>query len=294
MKRIAIISAIIALVLFTTAGFASPLLKLDVAKYDPYPVEAGQYAKIWIKAENTGSDPVTDATFVLEPEYPFYLDPSETGVRAYGRISSQTDLLLEYKVRVDKDALNGTSKIKLKYQLEAGKSWLEKTFDITVTNKPRNPELVPLFSGITPIAYPGGKSELTVDIANVAPGTAYYIIVEASTLAAVIEKNKVFVGTLEADDFDSVSFELEFKNVTPGEYPVFLKAVYKNEDYDTVVSEGNVTITLLSKKEALSKITEPTPVWYYLAYLVVIVLLFRFFIIPWAKKTHHFIWKRRK
>ncbi len=293
MKKILAILAAFALFLAVQPAFASSSLKIDVAKYDPYPVEAGRYATIWVKVENTGTDPATNSTFVLVPEYPFYLDGSETGTRQYGRISSQTDFLLEYKVRVDRDALNGTSKIKLKYQTDGGSSWLEKTMDITVTKKPTNAEIVPLFSNIEPAAYPTGASTLTIDLANVAPGPAYYIIIEASTPAATIEKNKVFVGTLEADDSDSVSFDLRFRNVTPGEYPVLVKMLYKDSNYNNVVSEGNVSITLISQKEALKRIAEPVPIWTYLISILLVFALLKFFIMPWAKKTHRFIWKRK-
>src|SRR3989338_5760658 len=95
---------IFALILMATA-LAAPVviggvLRVDLAKYDPEPTQAGKIATVWIKAENIGTEAVKDTTFTLRSDYPFSL-PNKDPTRNYGQISSGDDVLLEYKILVD-------------------------------------------------------------------------------------------------------------------------------------------------------------------------------------------------
>ena len=48
-----------------------PNLQIKQLKYEPYPVNPGEYVRIWIKVENAGTGMTDDATFKLVPKFPF-------------------------------------------------------------------------------------------------------------------------------------------------------------------------------------------------------------------------------
>ncbi|MCD6477391.1 MAG: hypothetical protein J7K87_00080 [Candidatus Aenigmarchaeota archaeon] len=281
---------------YTTTGYSppgeTPSFRINLLKYDPYPAEPGKYMTLWIEVYNTGTNTAKNVVFELEPEYPFSLDSNENATREFSSIPGLFTVVLQYKVRVDTDAVDGWNEIKLKYKIGNG-DWVEKKSEIYVNKAPNEAELTPLFVSADPIPYPGGETKLTINIANVAPGSAYYTIVKAESPIATIPVNKIFVGTLDADDFESVEFDMKIKdNIKPGRYPVYIKSYYKNEDYKKVETNGTVYIQVYPKEEAIKELTPQTPWYMYLIYIIIILAALKYFIIPWTKKAASYIKKK--
>lgn len=260
------------------------LLNVQLAKYDPVPAEAGNIMTVWIKVENRGIEPVPNATFVLVPSYPFSL-PNNDPERNYGRITGLDDIRLEYKVLVDKKAINGTYSLKMKYHT-GDKIWLEKEFSLTVKEleREKKADLKALFVNVDPAAYSNGNTRLTVDIANVGDGTAFYTIVKAVSDVASIERNEIFVGTLGPNDFDSADFELKLSDAV-GNYPVSIITVYKDSDGNEITQSSTVYMEILSQEEAKRAQKNETPVWAYAIYLILIILAVKFVFMPIWKKA---------
>ncbi len=269
--------AILAFILVATA-LAAPVviggvLKVELAKYDPAPAQAGKIVTIWIKAENTGTEPLADAVFTLKPEYPFSL-PNNDPVRSYGSIASGDDILLEYKLYVDPGAPNGTYKMKVIYG--RGGITSEKDVEITVKEKDKGADLDAFFVRMEPVAYPGSSTRLTIDIVNRNPGTAYYTTASIESPAAVIERNEIYVGNLESDDFDSVDFDLKIKSdVQPGQYPVHVTMTYKDADSDTFQKTDTVNINVISAKEANAGTQSELPLLNIVIGILVLLVLVR-------------------
>lgn len=91
---------------------------------DPYPAEPNTYVEILVKFENNGMDNVNDFMTEVIPEYPFSLDPGSNGVVKIGNIEGlQEDgeaIFVKYKIRVDKDAIDGDNSIKIRYTYNTG------------------------------------------------------------------------------------------------------------------------------------------------------------------------------
>ena len=132
------------------------------------------------------------------------------------------------------------------------------------------------------LPFPGGLTKITVDIVNADSGTAYYTLVKASSEAATIDRDSIFVGTLEGNDFDSVDFDLKIKDVEPGTYPVDISMVYKDKDSNEVSSSGTVYLRVGSTEEfaAVSKVE--APIWMYAFYIFIFVVVLRL-LIPFFK-----------
>ena len=278
-------------------GFApSETASFDInqLKYDPYPAEPGEYMTLWIEIHNKGTGNADNVVFELEPKYPFSLDMSELATREFSTIPGLYTMVLQYKMRVDKDALEGWNEIKLKYKIDDG-SWMEKETEIYVTEPPNKAELKVFYVGIEPKTYPRGETTLSVDLANIASGSAYYTIVEAESEAAEIEVNEIFIGTMDADDFDTIDFNLKIKeNVKPGRYPVTIKSYYKDEDDKRYETEDTVYIKVYNAEEVMQELQVETPWYQYLAYIIVALIIIKYFITPAFKKTISFFRKKKK
>ncbi len=123
---------------------ASPLsyasFFVTTLKYDPYPVNAGEWFDLWIKVQNIGEGNAPDASFELSPQYPF--SSNDSLLRDYGlvygtvdahRISADLDssqVILKYRVKVADNAPDGTSNLKLIVKTDSSSS--ATSFDIPV------------------------------------------------------------------------------------------------------------------------------------------------------------------
>ena len=257
----------------STVPIKGGVLDVQMAKYDPIPAEAGKLVTIWFDVRNLGIETVDNASFILLTEYPFSL-PNGDPERVYGRLTGLDDIRLEYKLLVETGAPNGTYGLKMKYSTE-GRLFTEKDFYISVEKAGNAADLKALFVRAEPPAFPGSGSRLTVDVTNTDKGTAYYVIVRASSEAAFIERDSVFVGTLEANDFDSVDFDVSMKDVEPGIYPVNIEMTYKDKD-SSEIEENDVVYMRLGSLDEMSAVgKDSTPGWMYIVYAFVLVVVLR-------------------
>jgi len=117
----------------------------------------------------------------------------------------------------------------IKYKDSNGTAYTETTY--VGMKIGQEPEIDAVISEAEPAVFPGGKSDITIDLFNIGVGTAKYVVAELSTKAGKLDQEKVFIGTLEADDFDSFSVKLAVSpTVDPAkENWVNVKLVYKNQ-----------------------------------------------------------------
>ena len=179
-------------------------IQLTSLKYEPYPVNPGEYFTLWIKAENVGNELTEDAIFELVPEYPFSLDSNEDPIREYGQLTTEP-VVMEYKVRVDKDAVDGTNELKLRYKTDKSDSnWIYKEFDIIVDDAQTDFDLV---------VQEVSDSEVSIAIANTGKNIAYSVIVRIPEQEGfqTTGTNGQMVGNLEDGDYTLVGFDITEK-----------------------------------------------------------------------------------
>ncbi len=167
-------------------------------KYEPYPVNTGEYFEVWFEAILGDND---YAKFELIEEFPFSLDSNEEAVRVYEDVANR-EVVMRYKVRVDKDAVEGNNELKLKYTSNKySDSFVIKHFDISVDQVQTSFDAV-----IQEIA----DSEVSIAIANAGKNTANSVVVripEQEGFKATGTDGQM-VGNLDAGDYSIVSFSL--------------------------------------------------------------------------------------
>ncbi|MBN1386237.1 hypothetical protein JW968_04680 [Candidatus Woesearchaeota archaeon] len=185
-------------------------IQISKLKYEPYPVNPGEYVTVWIQAENVGSEVTQDAIFRLAPEYPFSLDSNENSVREFGSLIPGRPVILEYKVRVDKDAVKGTNELKLEYSIDGKENhWLYKEFDITLADAQTDFDMV-----IQEVS----DDEASIAIANVGKNVAYSVIVRIPEQPdfTVDGTDGQMVGNLENGDYTMVGFGINRRRGAEG------------------------------------------------------------------------------
>ena len=106
----------------------TPQFAIQTLKYDPFPVNAGEWFDLWVKAQNIGQDDAQNVAFQLQQDYPFEFDNSSTQLYSLvpGTINANknkqsvdgsTDanqVLMKFRVKVADNAPEGTSVLKIK------------------------------------------------------------------------------------------------------------------------------------------------------------------------------------
>ncbi len=112
-------------------------------------------------------------------------------------------------------------------------------------------EVDAVVNSVEPLAFPGGTSEIVVDMFNIGLADAKYVVVGLSGAYASVEEPRQFIGTLEADDFDSFKTKVSFDPTTPlGDLPITLKIFYKDEELEERVTTKNLVVKVASPGEA--------------------------------------------
>ncbi len=122
--------------------------RIDSLKYEPYPVEPGKYFTLWIKAENFGNVDAEDFSLEFVDNYPFSLQPSQEHIRNLGKVGSLDQVVMEFKIYTDENAVPGDNEIKVKFT-DDGTTWVSKEIIVNVQSpdailsieKVENPEL---------------------------------------------------------------------------------------------------------------------------------------------------------
>ena len=100
------------------------IMRVTMINQIPDPAEPGKYVDLRFKFENNGSKAAENVEAEILPQYPFSLDPGTSAVKSLGSINPQqkgdNGVIIKYRLRVDKDALEGESEVKLRYRANKG------------------------------------------------------------------------------------------------------------------------------------------------------------------------------
>ena len=173
-------------------------IQITQLKYEPFPVNPGEYIDLWVKV-NLGTS-ARDATIELIPQFPFSLDPNEEAVRRFG--STATEIIVKYKVRVSKDAVEGVNTLHLMYSPDGSKDrGVIKTFDIDVANVQTDFDL---------IVQESSGTDISLAIANIGKNVANSLIVripQQDNYKASGTSGQM-VGNLDSGDYTIISFSV--------------------------------------------------------------------------------------
>jgi len=113
-------------------------------------------------------------------------------------------------------------------------------------------EVDAVINSVSPRAYPGGTSEIVIDMFNIGLAEARYVVVELSGNKVKVAEPRQFIGTLEADDFDSFKTEITFDPTTPvGKHTINLNIIYKDDQLEQKVITKTLIVTVASTGEAI-------------------------------------------
>ncbi|MCL6500485.1 MAG: hypothetical protein K6T16_00425 [Candidatus Pacearchaeota archaeon] len=199
-------------------------VEVSLLNQDPYPAQQEDYVTIVFKVENVGGVEVKDVLLELLPQYPFSLDPGVSTVREIGTLSlvqyGEKAIFVKYKIRVDKEAIDGENEISVRYVYDTGGKWEKyttKKFNVTIEDSRTDFD-------VAIQDYSAKTNSLSLAISNIGDKDAASVTVSLPEQNGfdLIGSDKNILGGIEANDYTIASFKI----VPKQDGPVIVKIAY--------------------------------------------------------------------
>jgi len=165
MKKEAILIMLVLLSVSVTA-VGVPNMQVSLLNQDPDPAKAGDVVEVRIRLQNIGDAEATDLWIEAMPEYPFTLISGEEERQVIPSLPQfperEASKTIEFKLRIDREAVEGQYELKIQYSLSQGTGWVEKDFNIDITSR----EFAEIFYIDKRKLMPGEETEMTFTINN--------------------------------------------------------------------------------------------------------------------------------
>jgi len=238
-----VLTALIPLLLLALAATPAEALSVKLMKYDPYPANTGEYVTVWIKIENPGlGSPSEDVKLRVVPEYPFSLEPGETGLEELGKLSKNDYAMFTFRLRVDDNAIDGKNALKVEYGERIDSEWSETELTIEVESDKVDFEIADIDS--VPLRLKPGDEDakIVVEIQNIGDGDAECVksrlVLPPGFNASDSYSDIANLGTVAADASSDATFYIDAdESVQPGEQIATITITYMDKDSDEYKEE---------------------------------------------------------
>lgn len=207
---VALILGIFSTITYVSAQEKSAFVDISLLNQDPYPAKPNDYVNLVFKIENKGRVNVDDVIVELLPQYPFSLDPGVIAVKEIGSLTlvqnKERAVFIKYKVRVDKDAIDGENTIKLRYVYDTNREWknyITREFNVTIQDTRTDFDVA-----IQDYSFATGT--LSLAISNIGKNNAKSVTISLPEQSSIeiIGSNKEIVGGIDINDYTVSSFKI--------------------------------------------------------------------------------------
>jgi len=265
MKKDVTLILLLVLAIGFSAAEAACDMEVTLLNQDPYPAIPGEYVKLVFQVDGLDSPNCNDITFNLSSGYPIEFNPGETGLRTFKKVDYiedyESNLIIPYEVRVNKNALDGANSIEVEFQSK-NDAPQSKEFNIEVDDPKAEFEVY-----VKDYSY--STNELTLEILNIAESDAELLRIEVPKQDSIIVKgpNRVIAGDIDSNEYTTVDIE-----AIPSDGEFIVNIIYS----DAVNTQRSIekTVTFDSSYFTNRKADEKTTgTGTYILYAIVIALL---------------------
>ncbi|MCK4811805.1 MAG: hypothetical protein KAS74_06005, partial [Methanosarcinales archaeon] len=194
-------------------------LSVRILKTDPVPAESGKYLTVWIKIDNARGGTAKDVQIRIVPEYPFSVESGWKTEDNIGHIPSNDIAIVNFKLKVDENALEGTNTLKVEYREAIDADWSKKDLDILVESKRVDFAVANIDSIPKRLISDSDDAQLTATIQNIGEGKAEAVKAKL-ILPDGFEPSESYsdvsnIGTIESLGSGTATFYIDIDKYTP-------------------------------------------------------------------------------
>ncbi|MEM3374475.1 MAG: hypothetical protein QXE31_04605 [Candidatus Woesearchaeota archaeon] len=235
-----------------------PAINITLLNQEPDPVSPGNYVELRFKIFNNRAD--TEANnfqVMLDPKYPFSLDPNEEAVKNLGTLlgygNSRNVQIVKYKVRVDEKAVEGKNPIILKYKHD-NLDWFSQEFYVDVQTKDANLAIISVETNPEKIK-PGQEAVVNVKIKNMATTPIKDITLKLDLTMSSFMKSTTLSTTDSINAFNAMPFvplgsssEQKIYTLSPSEEHTFSYKIISYPDASSKIYKVPIILNYFDNK----------------------------------------------
>ncbi|MFH1257009.1 MAG: COG1361 S-layer family protein [Candidatus Diapherotrites archaeon] len=264
--------------------------QIEVVNSSVESASPGKDIDIALTLENTGKGKATDVTVTIGSgtqagAVAADILPLGSPTRHVDEIEAGEMALVSFRLNVSDNADLATYTVPVSISFSDYASQNQFTAQTFIGLKVADsPDLGLVISSISPAAAAGKTSTVTFDIYNTGNGAARYLVIGLESNNAQIKDSEVFIGTLQADDFDSFKTDFTFDRNFSADNKITVKMIYRGQDNEVkeIVKELPVEVQSLSSATtgfaALSGVAVP------IAAVIIVIVIAGFFLLRGRKK----------
>lgn len=279
MKKGALIFVLGIVLLVSPLLVSAETCDLDVSliNQDPYPAIPGDYVKVVFQIDGVSNPNCGHIQFELLEQYPLIFDPGENRIYDVDAGVYNKDfnsfLIAPYKVRIDKDALEGDTPIETQYFYGNNLASETKQFNIHIEDTRADFEIFVK-------DYDISKKEITFQILNTAEVDIEALTIEIPKQENIeIKGSKInIVGDLDSNEYTTTNFEATAKR---GKINLIIHYT------DSINTRRSIEKEVLFEPEYFENRTSgktKTPLTSYLFWILLVTWIASFFYRRWRKK----------
>lgn len=243
----------------TEAGYSDGMLKMQMLKYDPAPVEPGQSFEIWISLENTGNDQIQNATVRIDDSYPFYLESGEDREQSFS-LPPKSEAIASFKMRVADDVPEGDRPITIKFS-RTGEGFVEREYYISIKSHQNLIAITDVETSPENI-FPGDIIDISLTLTNLGSSFIKDVSVAlelvSTTSTGVVElpftpykDNAVkMISMIGPKETAEISFSLQVdQNAAISSYKIPINFQYYDEQGNMKTAKDLIGITLSDRND---------------------------------------------
>jgi hypothetical protein len=183
-------------------------------KYEPYPVNAGDWFDIWVQVQNIGQNDALNSKFEITADYPF--SSSENLTQSFNVISGtinanknmksgeqnpqENTVVLKYRIRAADNAKEGENILKFKTSINGAN---EHAYELPIYIEKTKTDFLVVMRDSTP-------RHTTFSIANTGEKEASAVTVKIKDSSILLDKSEpqIIIGTLDVGEFSTFSFPI--------------------------------------------------------------------------------------
>lgn len=208
-KTTILLTTLIALLTLGSAQGPTTNLELDVIQTEPVPLQAGEYADIWVRATNTGTTTATQPEFEVLDTHAF----TPTGKTVWtprGGLQRGESYDMRIEVRVNENAIFGDNELEIRKTSNAGETTITDSLSLPVRTDNRS--LIVSSLDFPERVEPGSSGEMTLTLENLAQSQFRNIDVNLDVEELPIaprETSRQRIGSINSNSEASITYILD-------------------------------------------------------------------------------------
>lgn len=232
MKRLTHITILTVLIFLfiSVAAAQTPEITVEKMVSEPEPLQTGQYANVWFKVYNNGTEEAENVTVAFDEEFPFSVKEGERSEWRIRSIEAGEGYSFRLNVLVDRSAVSGEEA--LTFWVERGNTGSRRTHRLPVEVRDDNTALIVDTVTFPERVSPGSTNEMTITLRNLANTQFQNIDIDldmADLPLAVADASRKRVQRLDGGNAANVTYRVFVdEEADRGVYRLPIQLEYEN------------------------------------------------------------------